>query len=307
MLSKSAVVSTNYKKHLVFTESARKAWKLILENLSTDSKVLLPSYIGVTDREGSGIFDPITELGLEYKFYNLNDDLSIAYEEIENQLNKNNFDVILLVHYFGFKIQNIDSISKLCKSNGIIVVEDCAHMYTYNLNEISDVGTFGDFCFYSLHNNVPFKMGGLLVQNNIKLNKVDQLSDLNIGYNVINYDAKSIAIKRIENFNFLHQLMSSIEGVSPLKSLDIGDIPHTYPIIICDGLREKLYFKLINQNIPVIALYYRLINPLLQEQFKVMQFISNNILNLPIHQDIEKKDLLIIADLIKELIIELKL
>ena len=150
MLSKSAEIETAFKKHVIFTESARSGWQLILESLPKDSKVLLPSYIGITDREGSGIYDPIINTDLNHDFYMLNDDLSISIDKIENSIKSNKYKLVLLVHYFGFKISNIEEISRLCKERGVIVVEDCAHLYTHNINYLSNAGTFGDFVFYSL-------------------------------------------------------------------------------------------------------------------------------------------------------------
>ena len=47
----------------------------------------------------------------------------------------------------------------------------------------------------------------------------------------------------------------------------------------------------MDRNMPTTALYYRLIDQLKGSGYKRMQYISNNILNLPIHQDITEQDL----------------
>jgi dTDP-4-amino-4,6-dideoxygalactose transaminase len=307
MLSKTAEIDTNFKKHIVFTESARSGWQLILESLPADATVLLPSYIGVTEREGSGIYDPVVQVGLDHEFYQLNDDLSVSTKEIEKQLSSRKYDLILLVHYFGFKIQNIASIAKLCQEHDLIVVEDCAHLYNYNINHLSDAGSYGDFVFYSLHKNFPFESGGLLIQNNLNLKRL-QRSKLKYNFNerLIEFEIHNIAQKRINNFTYLDKLLSEIDGVSRLRKLGQGDIPHTYPILIKNNLREKLYFLLIKLDMPVVALYYRLIEPLMIDKFEQMQYVSNNILNLPIHQDVDKEDLLFLVKLIKQALMELK-
>ena len=66
-----------------------------------------------------------------------------------------------------------------------------------------------------------------------------------------------------------------------------------------------MYFWLFDRGIPLIALYYRLIDPLLNEDYKDMQIVSDSILNLPVHQDINYKDLYFMVNLIKDGLIEL--
>ncbi|MBU3822751.1 DegT/DnrJ/EryC1/StrS family aminotransferase [Flavobacteriaceae bacterium XHP0103] len=308
MISKSPSNTDKFKCHIEFTNSAREGWGMILKTLQPDSEILLPSYIGVTDREGSGIYDPVIESGVKHDFYLLNSDLSIPISEIENKIKNKRYALILLVHYFGFKIQNIEDIVKLCKKHQIIVVEDCAHLYNYNMFHISDAGTFGDLAFYSLHKNFALKNGGLLVRNNIEHLSIDN-SGIDTAYGFSEtlsaYRTDLIAKKRIDNFEFLDVLISNIKSVKPLKKISKGDIPHNYPIIVKGNLREKLYFWLIEKNITLIALYYRLIEPLQAKEYKEMQYVSNNILNLPVHQDVEKKDLDILVKLIEEALVEL--
>jgi dTDP-4-amino-4,6-dideoxygalactose transaminase len=202
--------------------------------------------------------------------------------------------MILVVHYFGFRIRNIAEIAELCRLENIILVEDCAHLYNYNLWDYSNAGTIGDFAFYSLHKFFPLKKGGLVIQNNQKL-RSPVFSDLNESAQLVNaflgYDGRAIVEKRRENFKILDKLVSNCRGIKPIRKLNKGDIPHDYPILVDNGLREKLYFWLLDNDIPLIALYYNLITPLNGKRFSHMKFLSNNILNLPIHQDIEEEEL----------------
>lgn len=301
MITKKPQIKDSYKKELIFTDSARDGWGMVLNSLPSTSKILLPSYIGITDREGSGIYDPVKNSGLAHDFYALNDDLSISIDVIEYHLKKESYKLILLVHYFGFKIQNINEIVTLCKQYNVVVVEDCAHLYNLNLHDYSDVGNFGDYAFYSLHKNFPFDNGGILVQNGSKVCvKLEIKHKTGFNENLMCYNASEIAKKRIDNYNKIDLLIKSVKGVKPLKVIKKGDIPHTYPILVENGLREKLYFWLIDKNITLIALYYRLIPELQNEMFTNMKFISDNILNLPIHQDISNNDINIMIDKIKE-------
>jgi dTDP-4-amino-4,6-dideoxygalactose transaminase len=307
MILKSPIDNNNFKQDIIFTNSAREGWDIVLRDLKTDAKVLLPSYIGITDREGSGIYDPVLNNKIDHDFYMLKNDLSISITELKKSLEAKEYDLILLVHYFGFRIKNLEEVVKLCKSYNLLVVEDCAHLYNYNMYELSNAGTFGDFVFYSLHKNFPIKNGGLLVQNshtfNLKSVHLEQKFNCE---KLLSYNANKIAHERIDNYKVLDKLITNISGVLPLKSLGEGDIPHTYPIIVEDNLREKLYFWLIDRDVPLIALYYRLIEPLQKEMFFQMKFISDNILNLPVHQDLKEEDIFYMCQMIKKGIAELK-
>lgn len=303
MISNKSNNIKNYSRELHLTNTAREAWSLILRTLDSKAKVLLPSYIGVTDREGSGIYDPIINIKIDHDFYLLNEDLTISLNEIERCLIKEDYAMILLVHYFGFKIQNITAISRLCKQHNVLIVEDCAHLYNYNILNYSDVGTYGDFAFYSLHKFFPFQNGGMFIQNNLEI-KIPNFSNIKLTSKLyrqfIKYDAKAIADKRIENFMIMDKLIKNIAGLKPLRKIKQGDIPHNYPIIIENDLREKLYFWLLYRKIPLIALYYRLINPLQNKLYLTMKGISDNILNLPIHQDMNDEEIEHVIDLLKQ-------
>src|SRR5690554_891162 len=165
MINKTAVIESNFKRDIFFTKSAREGWQAILNSLPNGSRILLPSYIGVTDREGSGIYDPVINTNVQHDFYQLNKDLSISINEIKKTLFERKYDLILLIHYFGFKISNLNEIVSLCKKNNIIVVEDCAHLYNYNYRNGSSVDGGGDYAFYSLHKIFPLREGGLLLKN----------------------------------------------------------------------------------------------------------------------------------------------
>ncbi|SDH86746.1 MULTISPECIES: DegT/DnrJ/EryC1/StrS family aminotransferase [Winogradskyella] len=308
MISKSAENVKNFQKELYYFNSAREGWNAILESSNLSNKVLLPSYIGVTEREGSGIFDPIINSKVSYDFYDLNNDLSVPLDKITSKLENGEYGLVLLVHYFGFKIKNIEEIVKICKENKIIIVEDCAHLYNYNLYSYSRCGTYGDFVFYSLHKFFPMKKGGMVIKNNENINLLFSGITLDVNYSsqVIKYDVKAIADKRIENYKYLDKLIKNIEGIKPLMSLALEDIPHNYPITVNNNLREKLYFWMIEKNITLIALYYRLINPISKDKYSNTYYLSNNILNLPIHQDINKVELDNLAELLEEGLKELK-
>ena len=55
-------------------------------NLTPGERVLLPAYVGWSAKEGSGVFDPVDELGVPYAFYRLDDRLRIDLYGLEQCL-----------------------------------------------------------------------------------------------------------------------------------------------------------------------------------------------------------------------------
>lgn len=301
-ITKSAINNTICKRNISYTQSAREAWGMILNQLDAGTKILLPSYIGITDREGSGIYDPVITSCIDHDFYMLNNNLSIPVKELEAKLRVDNYSLILLVHYFGFQIPEVDKIIQICNKYNVIVVEDCAHLYTHNLSNMSNAGYYGDYTFYSLHKNIPLEYGGMLLVNNNVLNietKHSDRIDIDYFHALQSYDVQAISIKRKLNFRLMTDLLKDISGIKIMIEIQESDIPHTLPIIVENGLREKLYFWLIDHGITLIALYYRLIDPLQQNRYKEMLYISDSILNLPIHQDMNSESITHVVNMLK--------
>ena len=308
MIDKKATIESNFKNKLYFFDSAREAWGQILNSLPNGSRVLLPNYIGISEREGSGIYDPIIENKIKHEFYTLNKDLSISTKKIEEKLASNKYDLILIVNYFGFISSEINKSIELCKKHNLLIVEDCAHLYNYNLPQYDGYREKVDFTFYSLHKYFPFENGGMLWQRNNSINfrfKINKDIE-SYAFKILSYDTYSIAQKRRANFLRYEKLLKNIDGISFFKSLGKHDIPHNFPIIIENGLREKLYFWMIDKGIHLIALYYKMIPPLDNVNNIDALMLSKNILNLPLYQDIEEKDIKLIVKLLKKGLLEIK-
>ena len=78
--------------------------------------------------------------------------------------------VFLLTHIGGWVNPDIEKIAQLCKSNGVALVEDCAHSLGSTLNG-RHTGTFGDAGVYSLYatKTIPVGEGGIIVTQNKEL------------------------------------------------------------------------------------------------------------------------------------------
>ncbi len=301
MIKKNPQINNYYLNNLCFTYNARTAFSLCLKNiLKRNSSILLPSYIGVTDREGSGVLDPINENGINFDFYKIKRDFQVDEVDLYQKLDTKLFKAVLIIHYFGFLNVNIIELSEYCKLNDVFLIEDCAHAFNSNYYE-KKLGEFGDYSFFSLHKYFPSNQGGILKTNDnfrveTNMNSIN-IDDLLI-YNTSNLD--QIAMSRINNYNHLLVLLKDCDNLDVIyPELPNGVVPMNFPVIVKNNQREKLYFFLIEKGITTSALYYRLIDNISKLEYKDSNFLSRNILNLPIHQDIRKCDLKIMANEIK--------
>jgi len=296
MISKSPINTNGCSNHLAFTRNARTAWSNIINSFQTTkiARVLLPSYIGYTDREGSGVFDPIKQASSLYEFYSLDDSLKIDLEEFEKLIIEHDLNIALVIHYFGFCPNDMDMIHQICRKHNVILVEDCAHAFQFN-SVHQRLGKYGDYSFYSIHKHIATSSGGILRINNEKIDLVsietqdrapqDALEQL------IRTDLDRVAEARRRNYLLYERLLSPQPGFEPMYVLREKDVPQTFPIRVKNNEREKLYFHLMGKEMIVIALYYRLIDEIKIELFPKSHLISQEILNLPVHQDITTEDI----------------
>ena len=288
MINKIQKESENFYYKELFYESARVAMYDLVNILYKHKyhKIFIPSYVGWSPKEGSGIFDPLNKISLlEKRYYPLNKDLDIKYEFLVNKLEENS--ILLMVNYFGFRDSRMDHIIELAHKRHCVVIEDNAHgFFTFHLNKKK----LSDFSFFSLHKMFTFPNGGSLIINNKKYNDLPFEGTKSYHNNPYNYDIYSISEKRLYNFKklYLYSLQYS-DYFYPLKSLSdiIYNVPQTFPIVILKGNRDKIYDMMNEKGYGVVSLYHTLIDELQSEVYKDTLWLSQNILNLPLHQDVD--------------------
>jgi len=278
--------------------SARNAFKHILKhlNIQNTQKILLPSYIGITDTEGSGVFDPVCETNTPYSFYPLNKRLEIERSSFEDLLKTGQFRAVLIIHYFGFPQNDMEWICSICKEYRVILIEDCAHTMHSSVKGIT-VGSFGDLSFFSIHKIIATDDGGVLKINNLDLG----VPEVSVNGQVLSQatidqfhhtDFEQIQVLRRKNYHYLLEQLSVIPQITVLHPhLEKETVPLNFPILIHEGKREAFYFKLEERGVITCSLYYRLIDQIEQEQFPIAHQLSEAILNLPVHQDTSEEEL----------------
>lgn len=114
----------------------------------------------------------ITKLcGSNIKFVDCNKtDLCISYSDLQKKVNKYKPKAIWVVHIGGHISFEIEKISKFCKKNNIILIEDCAHAHgaIYKNKKAGSWGDAGIYSFYATK-TISTGEGGMLVSKNKNL------------------------------------------------------------------------------------------------------------------------------------------
>jgi len=304
MITRRANNPENFSRRLTFLRSGRVAWEHILKQLRMKPRqsILLPAYIGITDREGSGIIDPVEATDTPYTLYELGDRLQVDLSMIERRLQTGRHPLMLVVHYFGIVHAEMDRLSDLCRQYGTILIEDCAHVVSMFEAE-NATGAFGEGAFYSIHKSIAVNEGGILRLNG-KLLETPSISEqercpVEVLEQLVRTNFHQINRIRRVNYQWLVDRLSGVSGLTILYPNIGACVPHDFPVIIHDGLREKLYFALMDEGLPTIALYYRLIDSISPAEFPASHELSKSILNLPVHQDTTIADLELLINRLK--------
>lgn len=286
---------------------ARRALEYLLL-VNKYEKVYLPYFTC------DAILQPIKELKLAYEFYSIN-------ENFEIKLNLNGIksnEVLLYTNYFALKNEYIKKISQECKNliidnaqaffckpilnidtfysvRKFIGVSDGAYLYSKKLIEINLVEDNSNERFNHLlkridenaENGYTWFQKNEILLNSLELKTMSKLTSKIL--NSINFDMISIARK--ENFKYLHQ---NLKEINLLKiELDENLVPLVYPFY---SKNIKLRDILLKHKI-YTAMYWP----------NVLNWVANNtveyeyttkLVHLPIDQNISKKDLDTIIELI---------
>lgn len=281
-----------YSKTL-FYDSARNAFGDILDYFLYERKIstiFLPAYIGISPKEGSGLYDPVrSRNGLNIIFYKMNKNLIINTEDLFKKIDtvKEPF-LFLFVNYFGFIDSGLEKIHDYVQKHDGFFIEDNAHAFFthYNQNKV-----YADIAFFSLHKQFPFDKGGMLrIYNN-------ELDDNNLKgeiyprreYNLLNYSFIDIQRKMVDNYNILvEKLLGRNEFIIVLRpDLFKGIVPQSFPVLLIKGDRFDIYNKLNADGFGVTSLYHTMIDPIQNNEFEDSLYVSQRILNLPVHQDVD--------------------
>ncbi len=286
-----------------FASRARDGFRHLLSRIrpSGSAGILLPAYIGHSPLEGSGILDPLTELGIPYSFYRVDERLGIDLSSLESELGRGPVFAVLAIHYFGALQDELAEAKRLCEHAGALLIEDGCHCIDLPGRGIGDVG---DYALFSIHKVLPCDDGGILQRNPDApdpgpLPPHARASALPTRlWRDAAFD--SIAARRIDNYRRLSVALQEVDGVVPFwNTLGEGTAPLNFPVLIESVDRFEVYKRMRASGVGVVALYHTLVDAIDPEVFPTSHDISRKILNLPIHQDVEGDEMTSISGALK--------
>lgn len=284
-------------------------------------KIIIPSFIGHTESEGSGVMDSIVDSGLDYIIYPLDKNLRINKTRLISIINQERYGetALLLIHYFGLIDPCYSSIIEIAEQNKVFIFDDCAHSYyTYYLFNDS---FHGDAAFFSLHKlvNNTFPKSFSLIKNNksklfyLKINQLLKEYTIEENYNLL------YPLYSEENFEFFpiinginHIIEKRIIQAKIYKNfLDKNSYPfnilipeesykyplQSFPILFSDKVnRDEVFHQMRKSGVQVVSLYYSLSSKINNIEFPEAYHLSKNILNLPINEDLKKEEIINICE-----------
>ena len=139
--------------------------------IKSNDYILLPEYICDV------VLHPLDQLGIKYKYYPINNDLTPNWMKLEKVINEKT-KTLLMVHYFG-QPQDIEKFQNFCKKHNLLLVEDNAHGHGGRYDG-KLLGTFGNIGISSPRKILNISSGGLLWLKDKKLNIQADLSPYSV-------------------------------------------------------------------------------------------------------------------------------
>ena len=110
----------------------------------------------------------ILQAGAKVEFVDCNrDDLCLSLEDLERKVRLHRPAAVMAVHIGGHIAFEIEAIAQLCRAEGIVLIEDCAHAHGASWNGRKP-GSYGDAGLWSFAptKTISTGEGGLLVSSN---------------------------------------------------------------------------------------------------------------------------------------------
>ena len=286
--------------------------------LEPGDEVICPAWTYVATAEAAAI------LGLIPVMCDVDPDtFNVTAEFIEPLITKKT-KAIVPVHLYGQSC-DMEPILNLAKKYDLKIIEDNAQAigckYTFSNNKTFSTGTIGDIgttSFYPSKNLGAYGDGGAIFTNNTELaDKIflaanhgqnkryhHKIIGCNSRLDSMQAEILNIKLKYLDQYNSNRQFMASnynmafkdVENIqTPKLNTNSTHVYHQYTIKILDGRRNELKGYLQNKGIPTM-IYYPI--PLYkQEAFSKYvndgyylnntEELSENVLSLPIHTEIE--------------------
>ncbi len=290
-------------------------------DLKQNDEVIIPAFSYIS------IIETTVLLGLKPILVDVNyDTFNIDEKKIESKIT-NKTKVIVPVHLFGQNC-NMNIIKRIAKKYKLFIIEDSAQSistnYYYNSKKIQSgaIGDLGCFSFFPTKNMGCYGDGGAIITNNHKLYKKIKMiknhgqkfkyqHDL-VGVNsrldtiqacVLNSKLKILKknnLARKFNASIYHKILKDEKNiVLPIKLNHSDHTYHQFTIKVQNNKRDFLKNELDKNGIPSIIYYpypmhyHRAYKKFFKKDknYKISEKLSLEVLSLPIHPYLTKKEI----------------
>ena len=256
----------------------------------------------------------------------IDENLHMCLDSLKRKISKKT-KAIIFVHFAGL-VSDLSVLSKFCKKNKIILIEDCAQSFGAKINNIYS-GTFGNFGAFSMN---PMKVyssigeAGLILFKNKKYKRIIEI----LRYAGAHNKEKSIVAELNHKIDNLHCfiLSNKLGDLSKIikKRIQIAkyydcyltnkikkpllktDFSHTYYSYIIKTNRRNSLIKFLKRNKIEFKIQHRFIisdqTPFKEDNknlsFKSANIIKNQILSLPIDESLNKNQIKFVVNTINK-------
>ena len=271
----------------------------------------------------------IVHVGAKPVLVDVKEDFNIDESLIEKKITSKT-KAIMPVHWTG-RMCNMTKIRKIAKKNNLYVIEDAAQAMGSYFNKVH-TGKFSDIAAFSTH---PLKNlnalgdGGFITTDNkqlyekIRLNRNHGLKSrdnveffgLNSRLDVLNAEVLKFRLKKLKNVNKKRRSNTSIykkylNNISQIKiAEDKKEELNSYVMFLIQAKnRDKLQKFLTKKGIQSLVYYSKPLHKhTASKKFKfksgtlpVAERLANEVLALPHHQNLTKKQILYVCQNIKQ-------
>lgn len=306
----------NNKKFSVGVSSGTNALYLALKTLgiSKGDEVIVPCMSWYST------FTAVTMLGAIPIGVDISDDLQLDQTKIIESITKKT-KAMIYVHFTGLS-KSLTYLKKICNKKKLFLVEDCAQSFgaktngikvghysdiaSYSMNPMKVFAAIGDAGFISMNKKKLFNKANILRYAGVDMklddckfpdlnNKIDTLQALILNYRLPLL--KKVIIQRINNAKIYNKHLTN-KVIKPIFKDNFEHIYYTY--VIRTKKRDQLINYLKKNKIETKIQHNKTIYDhsglkkynIYKKKFKNANILKKEILCLPVHEKLSKKDLM---------------
>lgn len=258
------LLEEKYGGRPILLYKGREAIELALKKLN----LAKGSFVAINGFTCFAVYEAVKKVDLNVEYLDINKgELNFSVEALEKAINKNQkIKVVIIQNTLGYPC-DIEGISKVCKDNNIIIIEDLAHSVGTKYENREEAGTIGDMTILSFSQDkmIDGISGGALIikhTNNLpyeltNISFKQQLRDR--FYPFLTYIIRNSYSLKVGKL--LHFILKKLDLLSKPMPDIVGfhELPNWYAKLIYH--RFKNLDNNLNHRKTIAGIYSKLINP----------------------------------------------